>query len=109
MALAFPLLSLSLCTVTALAFCLSCFNMKPSAATVITLSVLFADTILKTIPYFESIRSWFITDKMASWIHVFDYRIPWESLVENYVWLMALNATLFIIGWQVFSRRDFKS
>ena len=106
---AVPLLSLSLFTITALAFCLSCFNMKPSAATVITLSILFADTILKNIPYFESLKGLFLTHKMAGWIHIFDFRIPWEMMVENYAWLLAINATLFLIGWQSFERRDFKS
>lgn len=104
-----PLLSLSLCTVAALAFCLSCFNMKPAAATIITLAVFFADWILKTIPYFESIRWMLITTKMGVWIHIFEYRIPWEMMIEDYTWLMAINATLFLIGWQVFERRDFKS
>lgn len=108
-ALAAPLLSLSLCTITALAFCLSCCNMKPSAATVITLSILFADSILKSIPYFENIRGWFLTTKMTAWVFVFEYRIPWETMLENYTWLIAINATLFLTGWQIFERRDFKS
>ncbi|HRJ70824.1 MAG TPA: ABC transporter permease subunit [Terrimicrobiaceae bacterium] len=104
-----PLLALSLCTITAIAFCLSCFNMKPSTATIITLSVLFADTILKNIPYFESLRGWFITMKMTAWVRIFEYRIPWEAMVEDYMWLTAINATLFIVGWQMFEQRDFKS
>lgn len=108
-AAAIPLLSLSLSAITAVAFCLSCFNMKPSAATVITLSILFADTILKNIPYFESIRGWFLTTKMTAWVRVFEYRIPWEAMAEDYAWLFAINATLFLIGWQAFERRDFKS
>ena len=106
---AIPLLSLSLFTIASLAFCLSCFNMKPAAATVITLSVLFADTILKNIPYFESIKGWFITTKMTAWVRLFEYRIPWEAMVEDYAWLMAINATLLLVAWQVFSQRDFKS
>lgn len=106
---AIPLVSLSLCTITSLAFCLSCFNMKPAAATILTLSIVFADFILKITPYFESIRHWFLTMKMATWVHVFDYHIPWEMMVENYVWLLAVDATLFLIGWLVFERRDFKS
>lgn len=108
-AAAVPLLSLSLCTITVIAFCLSCFNMKPSAATVITLSILFADFIMMNLPYFSSIRGWFLTAKMSAWAHVFQYRIPWESMIENYAWLMAINATLLIVAWQAFSQRDFKS
>lgn len=106
---AIPLLSLSLCTVTCLGFSLSCFNMKPAAATIVTLSILFADNILRLIPYFESIRGWFLTTKMSAWVRIFEYRIPWETMVEDYAWLMAINATLFLIAWQVFSQRDFKS
>lgn len=104
-----PMLTLSLWTVSAIAFFFSCLNMKPAAATILTLSVLFIDTILKNIPFFESLRGWFITAKMAAWIHIFDYRAPWEGMLEDYAWLMAINATLLIIGWQAFEQRDFKS
>lgn len=106
---AIPLLSISLCTVTAIAFSLSCFNMKPSAATVVTLSFLFADNILRMIPYFESLKGWFITVKMGVWIKVFEYRVPWETMLEQYAWLLAIDATLFLIGWMAFEQRDFKS
>jgi len=107
--LAIPLLSLGLCTITSLAVCLSCFNMKPAAATIITLAILFADTILKSMPYFEEIRGWFISTKIMVWIQIFQYRIPWEAMIEEYVWLMAINTTLLVIAYQVFARRDFKS
>lgn len=107
--LAIPLLSLSLCTITALAACLSCFNMKPAAATIISLAILFADTILKNVPYFETIREWFLTYKIMVWLQVFQYRVPWEAMLEEYVWLMAINTTLLVIAWSVFTRRDFKS
>lgn len=106
---AIPFISLGLGSITALAFCLSCCNMKPAAATVITLSYFFADFILKFFPYFENLRPWFITAKMAFWLRVFEYRIPWESILEDGAWLLAINATLFLIGWQIFERRDFKS
>jgi hypothetical protein len=42
-------------------------------------------------------------------VRIFEYRIPWEAMIEDYAWLMAINATLFVIAWQVFSQRDFKS
>ena len=106
---AMPLLALSLCTVTAIAFSLSCFNMKPSAATVVTLSFLFADNILRMIPYFESLKGWFVTVKMGVWIKVFEYRVPWEMMLEQYAWLLAIDATLFLVGWMAFEQRDFKS
>jgi hypothetical protein len=46
---------------------------------------------------------------MSAWIRVFEYRIPWEALVENFTWLTAINGTLFLIAWLAFSQRDFKS
>ena len=106
---ALPLLAASLFTITALGCFFSCLNMKPAAATVLTLSVFFVDTIMKTIPYLESIRGWFLTARMNTWIHVFDTRIPWESMTEDYAWLFAIDATLLALGWLAFEQRDFKS
>jgi ABC-2 type transport system permease protein len=108
-AVALPLLACSLFTITALGFLFSCLNMKPAAATILTLSVFFADTILKTIPYLESIRDWFLTARMNAWIHIFETRIPWESMIEDYAWLFAIDATLLVLGWLAFEQRDFKS
>jgi len=107
--IAIPLLALSLFTVSSIGFFFSCLNMKPAAATILTLSVLFIDFVLKVAPFFESLHGWFLNSKMSAWIHVFDYRVPWESMTEDYAWLMAINATLLIIGWQAFEQRDFKS
>ncbi len=108
-AAALPLLALSLLTISALGFFFSCLNMKPAAATILTLSVFFIDTIVKNIPYFDAIRENFLTARMSAWVRVFDYNVPWEAMVESYAWLMAVNATLLILGWLAFERRDFKS
>jgi ABC-2 type transport system permease protein len=108
-AIALPLLGLSLLTISALGFFCSCLPMKPAAATIVTLSIFFIDTILKTIPNFESIRDWFLTARMNAWLHVFEYQIPWETMTEDYIWLLAIDATLVILGWVVFQQRDFKS
>jgi ABC-2 type transport system permease protein len=106
---AIPLLGLSLLTISALGFFFSCLPMKPAAATILTLSIFFVDTILKSIPYFESIREWFLTARMSAWLHVFEYQIPWERITEDYIWLLAIDATLFTLGWVAFQQRDFKS
>ncbi|MEX1119168.1 MAG: ABC transporter permease [Terrimicrobiaceae bacterium] len=108
-ALSVPFLALSLSTVTTIGFFFSCLKMKPAAATIVTLSVLFVDTILKSIPFFSGIRDWFLTAKMGAWAMVFEYRIPWEVMLEQYAWLAALNMTLLILGYLAFSSRDFKS
>lgn len=107
--LALPFLAASLGTITCLGFCLSCLPMKPAAATVITLSVLFVDTVLKNLPFFSGIRDWFLTAKMGAWVGVFAHRIPWESMAGQYAWLAAINVTLVVTGYIAFQSRDFKS
>jgi len=108
-ALAVFLLPFSLLTIPAIGFFLSCLDMKPAAATIGTLSFLFMDSILKNIPFFESLKPWFLTSHMAAWVHVFEYRIPWERIAEDYAWLFALDATLVLLAHAVFQQRDFKS
>jgi ABC-2 type transport system permease protein len=108
-ALAVPFLALSLFSIAALGFFFSCLDIKPAAATILTLSIFFIDLIVKNIPYFESIREWFFTARLASWIHIFEYRIPWAALLENYSWIIAVDCTLFVLAWLIFEQRDFKS
>lgn len=104
-----PLLALSLLTVTSLGFALSCFNMKPAAATITTLSYVMIDSIFKEIPYFESIKHWFITTHMVTWINIFRPEVPWPQMAEDYAYLLAVDLTLVIIGMLNFLHRDFKS
>jgi ABC-2 type transport system permease protein len=104
-----PAVTLSLLTVTCLAFFFSCMNIKPAAATTLTLSVLFVDTVLRSMPFFDSMRGWFLTNRMGAWALVFQPRIPWESLLESYTVLLAIDATLLILAAWIFQRRDFKS
>ncbi len=103
------LYSLSFLSITTLAFALSCFNMKPAAATIVTLSYFFIDFILFHLPYFESIKGWFITKNMETWTNVFRSPIPWPRMVEDYAYLLAVDLTLVIIAAVNFQRRDFKS
>lgn len=104
-----PFLSLSLLSITTLSFSLSCLNMKPAAATISSLSYFLADMILHQIPYFESIKTWFLSAHMQAWYSLIKNQIPVESTIESYAYLMAINATLLIVGATVFCQRDFKS
>lgn len=106
---AIPLLACSLMTITSLALFFSCFKMKPAAATILTLSFFFVDTILRNIPYFEGVRSWFITTRMSTWSNIFRYQIPWETMAEDYIWLLAINISLILLGYMIFQTRDLKS
>jgi len=104
-----PFLGLSLLTITSLGLFFSCLPMKPAAATILTLSFLFVDMIMRGIPYFEGIRGWFLTSKMNAWVYVFQPNIPWEQMIEDYAWLLAINSTLVILGILFFQQRDLKS
>ncbi len=99
----------SLLTITTLGFMFSCFNAKPAAATVLTLTLFLADRILSLMPQFERYRQWFMTTHMATWTNLYRDPIPWERIAWDYLYLLGLNGTFLIIGFTVFSRRDFKS
>ena len=67
------------------------------------------DWILHLMPQFESYRHWFMTTHMATWANIYRDPIPWERIVSDYLYLFGLNGTFLILGFAVFSRRDFKS
>jgi ABC-2 type transport system permease protein len=104
-----PLLGLSLLSVTSLGFALSCFNMKPAAATITTLSYVTVDFIFKGIPYFESVKEWFLTTHMATWTNIYRAHIPWPQIAEDYSYLLAVDFTLVILAIVNFHLRNFKS
>jgi ABC-2 type transport system permease protein len=83
--------------------------MKPAAATICTLSYFFADMIFRGIPYFESIKAWFITSHTEAWYGIFRSPVPVAAMVEDYAYLLAVNATVVLIGVVHFQQRDFKS
>lgn len=91
------------------AFMFSCFKMKPAAATILTLSVFFVDFVLRNIPYFSSFEKYFISYHNACWARTYAEVVPWWSISESLVYLVALGATFWIIGAMAFCARDFKS
>ncbi len=106
---ALPLLGFGLVSITSLGFLFSCCEMKPAAATILTLSIFFFDSIFRSIPYFESLRGWFMTTHMTLWLRVFEYHIPWWRIVEDVTWLGALNVTFALVGLAILQQRDFKA
>lgn len=95
--------------ITALAFMFSCFKMKPAAATILTLSVMFIDFVLRNIPYFSSFQKYFITYHTACWVRTYFDVVPWSGIIESLIYLAALSGTFWIIGAMAFTARDFKS
>ena len=106
---ALPFLALSLTTITSLGFMFSCFNMKPAAATITTLSVIFLDVIFRNVPYFENYQSWFMTTHMSAWIRTFVTYTPWWDITQDYAYLLALDGTFLVVALAAFQIRDFKA
>ncbi|HSI12857.1 MAG TPA: ABC transporter permease [Chthoniobacter sp.] len=104
-----PLLGFTLISVTSLAFMFSCFNMKPVSATICTLTYFTTDNIFRNVPYFDSIKPWFITSHIETWYNIYRSPVPWAHMVEDFAYLMGVDATFVLIGVVAFSVRDFKS
>jgi ABC-2 type transport system permease protein len=102
-------IGLSMITLSSIAFMFSCLKIKPAAATIVTLTILFVDMILQNFPFFKPYESFFITWRMGNWIFFMEQNIPWPKLTESYALLGGLNITLFVIGWTSFQLRDFKT
>jgi len=96
-------------TITSLSFMFSCFRIKPAAASILALSILFLDMVLQLMPYFESIHPFLLTRHMSSWVFLFQSPVPWWKLVESLLYLFGFNLSFFLIGGWVFSNTDFKS
>lgn len=106
---AMPLLAVALMTFASIGFFFSCLNMKPAAATITTLTLLFFDSIFRQIPYFEPYKPYFITEHMSVWLQVFLARIPWRDMGIDLAYLVAVDATFVVLGIVAFRERDFKS
>jgi ABC-2 type transport system permease protein len=102
-------IGLSMITLSSIGFMFSCFKIKPAAATIVTLSILFIDFILQGFPFFKPYESYFITWRMSAWVFLLEQTISWPKIIESYAFLVGLNITLFTIGWLSFQTRDFKT
>jgi len=102
-------ISISMVTLSSMAFMFSCFRIKPAAAAIVTLTILFVDMILQSFPFFKPYESFFITWRMSAWIFFMEQHLSWPKLIESYALLFGLNASFFTIGWLAFQTRDFKT
>lgn len=102
-------IGISMITLSSIAFMFSCFRIKPAAATIVTLSILFVDFILQRFPFFKPYEAYFVTWRMSAWVFLMEQHISWPKIAESYAFLLGLNATLFVLGWLSFQTRDFKT
>jgi len=92
-----------------LAYQVAVLDQEKVAATIVTLSAFIIDWIFYHLPYFSSIKEYFLTHNMTTWVHIFLQRVPWMTMAEDYAYLLAMDATFVIIGVVAFQVRDFKS
>lgn len=102
-------IGVSMITISSIAFMFSCLRIKPAAATILTLAILFVDMILQNFPFFRPFEDWFVTWRMSCWVYLMEFEISWPKIIEAYAFLGGLNATLFVIGLLAFQLRDFKT
>ena len=102
-------IGVSMLTLSSLAFMFSCCKIKPAAATIITLTILFVDMILQSFPFFKPYESFFVTWRMSAWVFFMEPNLSWPKLVEAYAFLIGLDVSLFTLGWAAFQSRDFKT
>ncbi len=95
--------------VLGLAFMFSCFNMKPAAATILSLSFLFINLVMENIPFFDRYHQWFLPYHFRIWLFIYAQPIPWARIAESLCILLAFNLTTFLVGAAAFQARDIKS
>ncbi len=96
-------------SIMGLAFMFSCFNVKPAAATILALSLVFVSFILEHIPYFKEYQNWFFTYHLHLWQLMFASQTPWWRVGESLSLLLGFNATFLAVGATAFQVRDIKS
>lgn len=107
--LAAVMLGFGMTAVGSIAFFLSCFRIKPAAATIGALSYALVDMILRESRFMESYEHLLITKHIAVWARVLAETIDWAPIVRSSSVLAAVNITLFTLGYAVFESRDLKS
>lgn len=102
-------LGVSMTTISSIAFFLSCFRIKPAAATISALTYILVDFIIRTGGFMQSYQHLLLTKHMASWGRVLAETIDWPLVWRGYAVVFAVNITLFTLGYAVFESRDLKS
>ena len=103
------IMGLLMTAVSSVGFFLSCFKIKPAAATIGALSYLMIDSIVRVSPFMKGYKHLLITKHISVWSRVFMDDIPWAVILRGATVVVAFDLTLFVLGVAVFSSRDLKS
>lgn len=102
-------LGLSMTAISSIAFFLSCFRIKPAAATIGALTYILVDFILRNSGFMDSYQHLLVTKHMANWGRILAETIDWPLVWRGYAVVVAVNISLFTLGYAVFESRDLKS
>jgi ABC-2 type transport system permease protein len=102
-------IALNASVVLGIAFMFSCFNMKPAAASILALSVLFVNMVMEGIPFLERYHEYLLTYQFRAWHYVYLQPVPREQIIQAVCILLAVNLTTFLVGAAAFQARDIKS
>ena len=102
-------LAINASTMMTLAFMFGCFNMKPAAATVLSISFLLMNLVLESIPALADWRPYLLLHHFRSWMAVYATPLDWPRIFTALSVLAAFNVTCLIIGGTAFHLRDIKS
>lgn len=102
-------LGLGMSVISSIGFVLSCQPMKPAAATILAISIVFIDRIARLFPFLSDYEAYFLTSKMEAFVLTLRDPLPWPVVIHNLAFLFGISATCFIIGWLTFERRDLKA
>ncbi len=96
-------------TMMTLAFMFGCFNMKPAAATILSVSVLLLNLVLESIPALSDYRPYMLLHQFRVWVAVYADPLDWSRIITSLCVLLAVNVTCLVVGGTAFHTRDIKS
>ena len=102
---------LSLLTVSSLSICLSAFAENSIGPIVATMSIIILFTIIGSldVTVFDSIKPYLFTTHMVSWRSFFEDPVPWSTIRQSVIILLAHNVVLVAISIVRFNKKDITS
>lgn len=105
-ALAITMLGLCWTTFTLLAFALSCCRVKPGVATVVALTILLTDHVLRIQPAFAPFAPYALTTRILTWRQAFGFDVAWLRIERNLSQLLLLDVVLIAFACWILRRRE---
>jgi ABC-2 type transport system permease protein len=109
-AMAHLFLGMKAFTLMGMGLMFSCFNIKPAAATILALSVLYANVAMQFMPFMKEYENWLLSIQLNNiWFPVLYSPVPWWKIGSALSILVGFNLTFLLVGGTVFQVRDIKT